>query len=331
LHVEAAVSIEVAGSQVAAAHTVPMAIKAHAPLPSHVPSVPQVAAAIIMQLASGSAPPFGTGWQLPALFGTAHEEHAAQLESPQQTCSTQWPLMHWVPSVQEPPFFVRFVHEPFAHEYPDAVAQSASLPQVVRQTAPPHMYPLQSTVVCLHVPAPLQKPSGVSIAFAHVAIPQDVVAGAFLHAPAPSHVPTKPQGGLAAQRPCGSAASAETSAHVPSCPATLQAWQVPHEGLEQHTLSTHEAVERQSSSIVQDSPSLCLSPHLFKARSQIAGAAQSPSPRQVALQLAPLHTYGSHGCVLAGLHVPAPSHARPSVRVEPVAGQVGGAQAVPAA
>jgi hypothetical protein len=148
---------------------------------------------------------------------------------------------------------------------------------------------LQSTVDCLHVPAPLQKPSGVSIAFMHVAVPHDVVVEAFLHAPVPSQVPTKPQGGLGVQRLCGSAASAGTSAHVPSCPMTSQAWQVPHEGLAQHTPSTHVSVERQSVSIVQASPSRCWSPHLFLARSQIAGGAQSPSPRQVALQLVPLH------------------------------------------
>ena len=245
LHFDAAVSIEVVASQVAAPHVVPAAMKAHEPLPSQVPSVPQLAAAIAMQVARGSAPPMGTGWQLPALPETAHEKQAEQLEAPQHTCSTQWPLMHWVPSVQAPPFLVRFVHEPFAHENP--VAQSSSLPQVVRQAEPaPHMYPLQPTGVCLHMPVPLQKPTGVSIAFAHVAIPQDVVAGAFLHAPAPSHVPTKPQGGLAAQRPCGSAASAETSAHVPSCPATLQAWQVPHDEVPQQTPSTQKSPVRQS-------------------------------------------------------------------------------------
>jgi hypothetical protein len=68
----------------------------------------------------------------------------------------------------------------------------------------------------LHVPAPLQNPTGVSIAFAHEALPHEVVAEAFLQAPAPSQVPTNPQGGLATHRPCGSAASAGTSLHVPS-------------------------------------------------------------------------------------------------------------------
>jgi hypothetical protein len=331
LQSEAAVSVAVVGSQAAGAHRVPIAKTSQEPLPSQKPSVPQVEAAIARQLASGSAPPLGTGWQLPALLGTAHDEHAGQLEAPQQTCSRQWPLMHWVPSVHAPPFGVRFVHEPFAHEYPDA--QSPSPAHVVRQTAAPdaHMYPAQPTGAWEHVPAPLQKPIGVSMASAHEAIPQEVAAGAFLHAPAPSHVPTKPHGGLATQRPCGSAASAGTSLHVPSRPLTLQAWHVPQLGVAQQTLSTHESPVRQSSSIVQASPRRCLSPHLFFWRSQIAGGAQSPSATQVVLQVVPLHMYGAHDCVLAGLHAPAPSQARPRVCVDAPCGQVGGAHDVPAA
>jgi hypothetical protein len=131
---EAAVSIEVVPSHVAGAQTVPDAWRAHEPLPSQVPLVPQVAGAMGRQLASGSLPPFGTGWQLPALPVTAHDEQAAQLEAPQHTDSTQWPLMHSVPSVQAPPLGVRFVHEPLAQV--NAGAQSPSSEQVVRQAAP---------------------------------------------------------------------------------------------------------------------------------------------------------------------------------------------------
>jgi hypothetical protein len=73
LQVEAAVSIEVAASHVAGAHAVPMAMNAHEPLPSQVPSVPQVEGAMTRQLVSGSAPPLGTGSHAPALPETAHE------------------------------------------------------------------------------------------------------------------------------------------------------------------------------------------------------------------------------------------------------------------
>ena len=138
------------------------------------------------------------------------------------------------------------------------------------------------------MPAPLQKPTGVSVAAAQVAVPHDVAADAFRHAPAPSHVPTKPHGGLGTQRPCGSAASADTSLHVPSRPAMLQAWHVPQVAVAQQTPSTQVFPVRQSSTLAQASPRRCLSPHLFFWRSQIAGAAQSPSATHVVLQAAPL-------------------------------------------
>jgi hypothetical protein len=122
----------------------------------------------------------------------------------------------------------------------------------------------------------------------HDAVPHDVVAEAFLQAPAPSQVPTNPHGGLAAQRACGSAASSGTSLHVPARPMMLHAWQVPQTAVAQHTPSTHELPDRQSSSSAHVSPSRCLSPHLFFCRSQIAGDAQSPSATQVVLQVVPL-------------------------------------------
>jgi hypothetical protein len=90
------------------------------------------------QLASGSFPPLGTGWQLPAFPATAQDEQAGQLVLPQQTCSTQWPLAHREPSVQLPPFAVRFVHAPSAQEKP--VTQSPSPAQDARHMAPaPHL------------------------------------------------------------------------------------------------------------------------------------------------------------------------------------------------
>jgi len=287
--VEAAVSIDVVASHVAPAQLVPAAKRAHAPAPSHVPSAPQVAAALARQLAVGSAPPFGTGWQLPGLPATAHDVHDGQLAAPQQTCSTQWPLMHWTPAAQAAPFTSRFVHEPLAHEKP--AAQSPSPAHVVRQLASaPHMYAPQLTGVCLHAPAPSQKPCGVRVACAHEGVPQAVVAGAFAQAPAPSQVPTRPHGGAAAQRACGSAAAAGTALHEPSCPATLQAWQVAHEAVPQQTPSTQALPVRQSSSPPHGSPRRFLSPHLFFWRSQIAGAAQSASATHVVLQAAPLQT-----------------------------------------
>jgi hypothetical protein len=117
--------------------------------------------------------------------------------------------------------------------------------------------------VCLHVPAPLQKPTGVSVAVVHEAVPHDVDAGPFRQAPAPSQVPTNPHGGLAAQRPWGSDASAGTALQAPSSPVTLQAWQVLQLAVAQQTPSTHEFPVRQSASLAQTPPRRCLSPHWF--------------------------------------------------------------------
>ena len=58
-----------------------------------------------------------------------------------------------------------------------------------------------------------------------------------MQAPPPLQVPVLPQGGLAAHRPCGSAAPLATAAQVPS-PLTLHARQVPHALVEQQTPST---------------------------------------------------------------------------------------------
>ena len=134
LHVEAAVAVPDVESHAAARQTVPGAYIAQRPVPSHVPVVAHVAAGMGAQVASGSAPPAGTGWQLPGFPATAHDVHAAQLADPQQTCSTQWPLMQVVPSAQAPPFGVRFVHEPFAQVSPGT--QSPSPAHVVRHVAP---------------------------------------------------------------------------------------------------------------------------------------------------------------------------------------------------
>jgi hypothetical protein len=49
------------------------------------------------------------------------------------------------------------------------------------------------------------------------------------------------------------------------------------------------------------------------------------------LQAMPLQVYGTHDCIVAGLHVPAPSQTRPSVWAVAFTGQAGAAHEVPAA
>jgi hypothetical protein len=96
------------------------------------------------------------------------------------------------------------------------VTQSPSPPQPDRQAPPLQRKGLQFCGVCTHVPVPLQKPVGVKVEPAHEEAPHTVAAGASLHAPAPLHVPVRPQGGAGVQRSCGSAASGGTLAQPPA-------------------------------------------------------------------------------------------------------------------
>ena len=79
--------------------------------------------------------------------------------------------------------------------------QCESIEQVVRQTAPPHMYGEQLDVLGgEQAPLPLQRDTGVSVDPEHVCVPHDTVVAASAHAPAPLQAPVLPQGGLATQR-----------------------------------------------------------------------------------------------------------------------------------
>jgi hypothetical protein len=180
--------------------------------------------------------PAAAGAQLPAEPWTLHAKQVAQLEAPQHTPSTQWPLRHCGPVLQATPFAFRFVHAPPTQVEPRM--QSPSPPQVVRQALLPQRNGLQLVACCAHVPAPLQKPVGVKLEPEQEGWPHEVVVGAFWQLPAPSHAPVNPQGGAATQRACGSAEPGGTLLQAPARPATLQAWQVPQAGAEQQTPST---------------------------------------------------------------------------------------------
>jgi hypothetical protein len=81
------------------AHTVPARCLRHAPLPSQVPSVPQVAAVCGRQAPRGSAAPLPTRLHVPGC-PAEHDRQGPVQASVQHTPSTQKPLPHWVPSVQ---------------------------------------------------------------------------------------------------------------------------------------------------------------------------------------------------------------------------------------
>jgi hypothetical protein len=93
-------------------------------------------------------------------------------------------------------------------------------------------------VVCTQLPPPSQAPIPLLDDPVQLAVPQLAPALVFRQAPAPLQVPSKPQGGLAAQRWCGSAAPEGTGWHDPALPVRLQTWHESQLADEQQTPST---------------------------------------------------------------------------------------------
>jgi hypothetical protein len=102
--VPAIVRVEPFAGHVAFEHAVPSAYFWHPPAPSHLPFAPQLGAPSSAQKAAGAAVPAGSGEQAP-LPERLQAWQAGQAALPQQTPSTQLPLMHWPPAVQASPFF----------------------------------------------------------------------------------------------------------------------------------------------------------------------------------------------------------------------------------
>jgi hypothetical protein len=116
-------------TQVAVAQTVPVAYRRQPPLPSHMPSVPQLVAPLSAHWFRGSAPT-GTGVQVPAVPVSAHDRQVpVQLEL-QQTPCWQSPDAHSVPPAQVTPSGF-FVHWPALQML--GAMQSVFVEQVVGQ------------------------------------------------------------------------------------------------------------------------------------------------------------------------------------------------------
>jgi hypothetical protein len=163
-----------------------------------------------------------------------------------------------------------------------------------------------------------------------LAVPQLPPATALLQAPAPLQVPSNPQGGLGAQRACGSALPAGTGWHDPAAPVRLQTWQLPQLEEKQQTPSTQFPLWH-SVPAPQIWPNR-LGPH--EPALQTLGGWQSVSAAQTATQLwvAVLQANGVQVWVCAILHTPAPSQVRASVAMfGSVVLQAGGAHWMPAA
>jgi hypothetical protein len=164
------------------------------------------------------------------------------------------------------------------------LTQSAFVAHVVLQAAVPQMYGAQLNGVWRHAPAPSHAPTGIPVEPLHDAPPQVVPAAIDRHAPLPSQVPLKPQGGASGQPPCGSIPPAGTGAQVPADPTTLHDVQVPQVGDEQQTPSTQLPLSH-SEEAPQIWPSRFF-PH--EPLVHTIPAAQSASPVQAARHAVPL-------------------------------------------
>jgi hypothetical protein len=127
--------------------------------------------------------------------------------------------------------------------------------------------------------------------------------------------------------PVGSAPPAGTAEQVPSLPGSAHELQVPWQAVEQQTLCAQTPCKH-SLPDAQVAPSgFC--PQLPAGSMQVLGEAQSDVAAHVVLQtlLAVSQAKGSHSEVVTVLQVPAPSHVRAGVSVEPV--QLPATQTVP--
>jgi hypothetical protein len=224
--------------------------------------------------------PAGTGAQVPALPARLQALQAPHAALAQQTPSVHMPLRQSAPPAQVEPSGFRFVQMPPWQVYP--VTQSASAVQAVRQAAGPHTkWAGQAIDVGAQVPVPLQVLT-MLLDPAQVVGAQLVPAPVFRQAPAPLHVPSNPQGGLAGQSWCGSALPAATGWQDPALPERLHAWQVPQLPAPQQTPSTQYPLA-QSLPAAQICPRR-LSPH--DPALQNCPAAQSASLAHTATQAA---------------------------------------------
>jgi hypothetical protein len=155
-HVLAIVPDDAPAAQLGGTHCVPAIHLWHAPLPSHVPSLPHVEAAATPHWPLGSVAFGATGVHCPRVELSVHETHGPSQTALQQTpCFEQTrPVAHWLLAEQGPPFGSS-PHEPLMQVA--LGAQSAFAVQVDLQAAAPHAYGKQEVDVGVtHLPPPSQ-------------------------------------------------------------------------------------------------------------------------------------------------------------------------------
>ena len=101
-HTPGLTSVDELRGQEAGAQVVPSTYFWQPPAPSHFPFVLHVVGPRSVQNDAGAGVPGATGAHAP-VPETLHAWQAGQLGLPQQTPSTQLPLMHWLPDAQARP------------------------------------------------------------------------------------------------------------------------------------------------------------------------------------------------------------------------------------
>jgi hypothetical protein len=249
LQVDAAVAIPLL--HVPALQIEPAAYLRHAPLPSHLPSVPQPAWPRSTHLLLGSASPARVARHLPSWPACLHEKQLALQSLSQQKPSAQKPEAHSVASEQIWP--IGFLpHDPFTQLL--GATQSALLPQELPQVAPLHLNGEQEVAVgVLHAPA-AQVLAWVALLVValQLAALHTVPAGYDWQPLLPLHRPLVSQAAvpLFVQKPRGSAAPAGTLVHRPRELLRPHDTQVPTQALLQQTWSTQNP-DWQSTAVAQ--------------------------------------------------------------------------------
>jgi hypothetical protein len=176
--------------QAAAAHCVPLTYDRQPPLPSHVPSVPQLAAPWSLHWFSGSWPA-GTVEQVPPVPVSAHDMQLPAHAVLQQTPCAQKPLLHSGPAAQAAPSGLRPQLDA-VQTLP--VVQSALVEQLAWQLPPLQRYGMHDCdAPGMQLPTPSHRPASVSVEPVHDCMPQARPGAYRRQAPAPLHEPSVPQ------------------------------------------------------------------------------------------------------------------------------------------
>ena len=175
-------------------------------------------------------------------------------------------------------------------------------------------------VAAAQTPAPSHNRADVAVAAVQVGAAHCVPLTCFRHAPAPLQVPSLPHVDAAAAGHCAAISGGSPGAigeQVPRLPTSVHDMHVPVQALLQQMLLTQK-FDAQSEFIPDaQTPPIGIFPQLMLTH--VLPEVQSAAVVVHAiLQAAVPHWYGAHELVVAGRHVPRPSHDRGDDSVEPV-------------